>query len=542
MKKIKLLLPIITISLLITGCDNFSFSNNTISNDSIGSQTSSSIDSKYEGWDLKGFDAIELWDFWNDDDVEARKIAEAGVTLDEYPGITFYRENSDGKILANDKEIGLFRVFTFYAADFNDDSYRELCVGISSGNGYINEEIYIYDYHNNQLLYSLSHRGGYGDEGRDYYLYVDSNKLCVKETVVMEFDKTTRLGKFVINDKHGYDVCWTEVDTDNPDPIDPIDDLNEYQLEIKDERQLICEQPHLLNEESKSKFKEGTTVYFKTSVVSWDKEIIVLLNGDRLGYHYSSRNDYYEYEFVMPSADSYLEVYLRGDVSHINEEIDLKEHFTWINDLKEEDITMVITSSKNGSISPSFDILDHYKYSDNASDIHRVFEYLNTTKIVFDYPDYPTGAGTKSLTIVVLNPTTEVEEKYTISTCSNITSVNGKNVSLSAALPSMNTLYGYSFMPHALLGMSVTSIDGTIDYTELFPRLNMISSMIFQKLDNADFDTALNEYNIYKFVNSLGVITFESETVFRVYSSEGQLSAYRIINGVTFKDLKKIND
>ena len=86
------------------------------------------------------------------------------------------------------------------------------------------------------------------------------------------------------------------------------------------------------------------------------------------------------------------------------------------------------------------------------------------------------------------------------------------------------------------------SIDETIDYTELFPRLKMISSMIFQKLDNADFDTALNEYNIYKFVNSLGVITFESETVFRVYSSEGQLSAYRIINGVTFKDLKKINE
>ena len=538
MKKIKLLLPIITISLLITGCDNFSFSNNTISNDSIGSQTSSAIDSKYEGWDLKGFDAIELWDFWNDDDVEARKIAEAGVTLDEYPGITFYREHSDGKILANDKEIGLFRVFTFYAADFNDDSYRELCVGVSNGNGYINEEIYIYDYHNNQLLYSLSHRGGYGDEGRDYYLYVDSNKLCVKETVVMEFDKTTRLGKFVINDKHVYDVCWTEVDSDNPDPIDPIDDLNEYQLEIKDERQLICEQPHLLNEESKSKFKEGTTVYFKTAVVSWDKEIIVLLNGDRLGYHYSSRNDYYEYEFVMPSADTFLEVYLRGDSSHINEEIYLKDHYSWIEGLKEENISMIITGETWGSISPSLDTLNRYYYSDSVSDIHRVYEYLNTTKIIFDYPEYPTGSGTKSLSVVVINPTTGEKEKHLISCCANIISANGKNASLSTTLPSMNTPYGYSFMSHALLGMSVTSIDGTIDYTESFPKLKMISSMIFEKLDSADFGAELNEYNIYNFVNSLGVITFESETEFRVCTSEGQLTAYRIINGVTFKDLK----
>lgn len=319
------------------------------------------------------------------------------------------------------------------------------------------------------------------------------------------------------------------------DSSQSIEERNEYRLTIKDERKLITEQPHHQDQKAGTIFKEGLRVYFRTSV---ERDIIALLNGTKLGWSSFSATEYRQYVFLMPSEDSTLEVYIRGDSSHVNEEIDLKENYTWIKGLKEENIRGIYTSRTTGSINPNLTTFDKYYYSDSASDIHRVYEYLNNTKIIFDYPEGVDGVGSTSLTVVSLNPETNKEEEHSITVSLNVVTVNGKYASLSAALPTLDELYGNSFMSMAVREIAVTSIDGTINYNDLFSKRYNIANMIFKERKNAEFDTALNEYNIYKFITYVGYIIFESETEFVVHPDEGEVTAYTIVNGVTFKDLK----
>ena len=312
---------------------------------------------------------------------------------------------------------------------------------------------------------------------------------------------------------------------------DSFKNAREVYLDIRDPRKLIVEQPHVDGGEASIHFKAGQTVYFKTSIPPIRSEMIVLINDKRSGYSYSSSNDYYEFEFTMPSVDTRLELYYRGDDSHVNEQMNLKDRYTWINNIKEKDITKVITSNKHGTVTPRLDVLDEYFYSDSADDIHRVYEYLKTTKIVFDYPNVPVGAGPDILTIEVLNSSTQKEERYSI--YAYYGTITTDETSLSAALPKMSNHYGYSFLSHMFYGLKVTSIDGTVDYTNDFLKLGMI----FEKLENANFDTAINKYNKYKITCYEGSIVFQSETEFVVQPEDGEIAAYRIVNNVTFKDL-----
>ncbi len=323
--------------------------------------------------------------------------------------------------------------------------------------------------------------------------------------------------------------------SDSDDDDDSFKDAREFYLDIRDPRKLIVEQPHTLNGKASIHFKEGQTVYFKTSVPPLRSEMIVLINDKRSGYSYSSANDYYEFEFTMPRSDTRLELYYRGDDSHVNEQISLKDRYTWINNINEEDITKVITSSKHGTVVPRLDVLDEYYYSDSAADIHRVYEYLKTTKIVFDYPNVPVGAGPDVLTIEVLNPSTQTEERYSIYAYFGTTTQD--ETTLSVALPKMSNHYGYSFMSHMFYDLKVTSIDGTVDYTKDFIKLGMLTNMIFEKIDNPNFDTAINKYNKYKITCYEGSIIFQSETEFVVQPEDGEIAAYQIVNNVTFKDL-----
>ena len=86
-------------------------------------------------------------------------------------------------------------------------------------------------------------------------------------------------------------------------------------------------------------------------------------------------------------------------------------------------------------------------------------------------------------------------------------------------------------------GLKVTSIDGTVDYTNDFNKLGMLTNMIFEKLENANFDTAINKYNKYKITCYEGSIVFQSETEFVVQPEDGEIATYQIVNNVTFKDL-----
>jgi hypothetical protein len=223
------------------------------------------------------------------------------------------------------------------------------------------------------------------------------------------------------------------------------------------------------------------------------------------------------------------------DPSERRESLTLKESYGWIGRLKEEDIAMVISGYRHGSINPTFETLDFYTYSYEPSEIQRTYEYLSTAKIVFDDPEMLMGEGLWELTVV-----TKTGEKHRISVSESrpVVTFDGRYVSLDTELPMFPNLYGNGFLWQSLLDVKVSNADGTIDYTDSFPRLKTMYEMIFQEIDNPSFSGEPNEYNAYKFSCYCGEIVFESNTAFMVNSLEGKTHYYRIVNEVTFNYLR----
>ena len=223
------------------------------------------------------------------------------------------------------------------------------------------------------------------------------------------------------------------------------------------------------------------------------------------------------------------------DPSERRESLTLKESYGWIGRLEEEDIAMVISGYRHGSINPTFETLDFYTYSYEPSEIQRTYEYLSTAKIVFDDPEMLMGEGLWELTVV-----TKAGEKHRISVSESrpVVTFDGRYVSLDTELPMFPNLYGNGFLWQSLLDVKVSNADGTIDYTDSFPRLKTMYEMIFQEIDNPSFSGEPNEYNAYKFSCYSGEIVFESNTAFVVNSLEGKTHYYRIVNEVTFNYLR----
>ena len=223
------------------------------------------------------------------------------------------------------------------------------------------------------------------------------------------------------------------------------------------------------------------------------------------------------------------------DPSERRESLTLKESYGWIGRLKEEDIAMVISGYRHGSICPTFETLDYYTYSYEPSEIQRTYEYLSTAKIVFDDPEMLMGGGLWELIVV-----TKTGEKHYVSVSEGrpVAIFDGRFVSFDTALPMFPNLYGNGFLWQSLLDMKVSNADGTIDYTDSFPRLESFEDMIFQEIENPSFSGEPNEYNAYKFSCDCGDIVFESNTDFTLHSEEGKTHYYRVVNDVTFEYLK----
>ena len=234
---------------------------------------------------------VKMWDQYVDGS-DAAILAESGVTLEEYNDDTFIRTPSDYSLIAGQVRV-LTGVFSFYAADFNNDGYRELCLGVSVGSGMIDERIEIYDYHNNKFIYSLNDRFNH-----DYYLTLNDGRLGVKETGPMKPGLITRMGSFNVDGKGNIFIDWDNVNTNA-----------KYTLDVEDGYRIIQARPHLLNKEPQTSFRAGDVVYFSTSVV-YDADVVAVLNDTRLTGYYE--DGYIEYSFVMPSCDSVLDVYIRG--------------------------------------------------------------------------------------------------------------------------------------------------------------------------------------------------------------------------------------
>ncbi|MBP3733238.1 MAG: hypothetical protein J6I84_08330, partial [Bacilli bacterium] len=150
-----------------------------ISSFSLGGCNLDNINSEWYRSSIKG---TKLFDYWIDGE-DCFDKAETGVSLSEYPDVVFKYDRSTSELKANEEVIH-YGMFSLYAADFNKDGYRELCIGFSVGSGIIDERIDIYDYHNGKIIFQLNHRVGYPDQANDYYLFLDDlDQLCVKETL-----------------------------------------------------------------------------------------------------------------------------------------------------------------------------------------------------------------------------------------------------------------------------------------------------------------------------------------------------------------------
>lgn len=566
---------------------------------SLGGCNLDNINSEWYQSSIKG---TKLFDYWIDAEDYFDK-AETGVSLSEYPDVIFKYDRSTSELKAND-EIIHYGMFSLYAADFNKDGYRELCIGFSVGSGIIDERIDIYDYHNGKTIFQLNHRGGYQDQGNDYYLFLDHlDQLCVKETAIMDRDEETRTGRFVVNTNGEISVSWQDnhnngnnnsssSSSSNPDEIKTIaNDINvDYGLHVQGKTTLLFGDmiipfnykdyniDYLAAGDYVEVSYKGEWLIRETypATVALDGEIVdvkvthgrifefevaenpgggkslrildsSITPGNYLTTNCINRDGTFDYLTNYPvgtriygiNPASYnsrnIIAFYSYNPSERKESIDLKDYYSWIKDLKEEDITMVISGITHGSINPRLDILDEYYYSVAASEFHRVYQYLNSTKILFNNPDLRDGTGTKSLTIVTN------EQKYTINTnVDGWLSINGEYATVNTSLPSFGLPYGNSFMWHALLGMKAVDMSSGNIVTNDFKNISSMRYMIFEDLGDVFFPEVENSYNIYKFENSLGYIVFESPTDFYVYTADGKYNAYRIVNEITFDYLRGV--
>ena len=532
--------------------------------------------------------------------------------MSEYPDVTFKYDESTSELKANEEVIH-YGMFSLYAADFNNDGYRELCIGFSVGSGIIDERIDIYDYHNGKIIFQLNHRVGYPDQANDYYLFLDDlNQLCVKETLNMKPGEETRTGRFTVDTDGVISVSWknhpnsgssnaSSSDNNNsgsdssssigdPGEIKTIArDINvDYGLHVQDKATLLFgdmiipfnHKDYNIDYLAAGDYVEvsykGEWLIRETypATVALDGEIVdvkvthgrifefevaenpgggkslrildsSLTPGNHLTTNCINRDGTFNYLTnysvgtriygINPASYNSRNIiaFYSYNPSERKESIDLKDYYSWIKDLKEEDITMVISGITHGSISPRLDIFDEYYYSVAASDFHRVYQYLNSTKLLFNNPDLGSGTGTKSLTIVTN------EQKYTINT--NVDGwlmVSDEYATVNVSLPSFGLPYGNSFMSHALFGMKVVDMSSGSDATSDFANLNQMKDMIFIDLGDVDFPEEINSFNIYKIENSLGYIIFESSTIFHVHTEDGKYAAYKIVNGVSFDQLR----
>ena len=566
---------------------------------SLGGCNLDNINSEWYRSFIKG---TKLFDYWIDGE-DCFDKAEKGVSLSEYPDVIFKYDRSTSELKANDEVIH-YGMFSLYAADFNKDGYRELCIGFSVGSGIIDERIDIYDYHNGKIIFQLNHRGGYQDQGNDYYLFLDHlDQLYVKETVIMDRDEETRTGRFVVDTNGEISVFWQDYhdngnnsssssSSSNPDEIKTIaKDINvDYGLHVQDKATLLFGDmiipfnykdyniDYLAAGDYVEVSYKGEWLIRETypATVALDGEIVdvkvthcrifefevaenpgggkslrildsSITPGNYLTTNCINRDGTFDYLTnypvgtriygINPASYNSLSVlaFYSYNPSERKESIDLKDYYSWIKDLKEEDITMVISGITHGSISPRLDILDEYYYSVAASDFHRVYQYLNSTKILFNNPDLRDGTGTKSLTIVTN------EQKYTINTnVDGWLSINGEYATVNTSLPSFGLPYGNSFMWHALLGLKVVDMSSGNIVTNDFKNISSMRDMIFEDLGDVFFPEVENSYNIYKFENSLGYIVFESPTDFYVCTADGKYNAYRIVNEITFDYLRGV--
>ena len=350
----------------------------------IASFSLASCDKENSIWYQRRITGTKIWDQYLDND-EAISLAQSGVTLDEYKDIVFTRTSYDYSLEANGERL-FGGVFSFYAADFNNDGYRELCLGVSVGSGIIDERIMIYDYHNDKVIFSLDDRLNH-----DYYLTLNNDQLYAKETKPMKPEKQTRYGGFCVNNEGKISIDWHEsTDVD-------------YNLVVNDKDNLLLEAPHLLNSEPQENFKAGDIIFFKTKILNDNTDYTVLLNGTLLRGNTSSR-EYVEYSFAMPSIDSVLDIEkvpLESPPDHTFSYYSFNDIFPWVDLITKDTLKQIIIVYGYIGVDPET-ANPEIKYSDDQRDIDYNVAILKRESILVEVANPEIDGGSYRLVTYVL--------------------------------------------------------------------------------------------------------------------------------------------
>ena len=313
----------------------------------------------------------------------------------------------------------------------------------------------------------------------------------------------------------------------------------DYKLTITGHTDLVLEGPHLKdNNKKQSYFNAGDVVVFSVGVV-YDVETVFKLNGHKMEEAIEFDQDSYEkgilHSFTMPKQDSVLDIIL-SDGFYSLDHAPLVHYYDWIKYLDEEEILSATYYAPCVGV-PTLGNFNSY-YTASKEEIHNLYQFLNNTYV--DKEEYqPVEPGTVSNSIHI---ETIYGDEYSISANNRrIKSSQDDNCTykLSNPLPTFKTLKGYTLNEQSLYDIVVLDAsNNSKDVTSSF-YIERLKLMSFVVEDDVEFPAVINEYNRYHLENSWGKIIFESSLSFVIHDNEMGRFVCKIVNGLTFEQLKK---
>lgn len=247
-----------------------------------------------------------------------------------------------------------------------------------------------------------------------------------------------------------------------------------------------------------------------------------------------------------------------GANSHFSTEDDegvlLSNFIPLIDNLSENDIDSVCyqIEKHNHEGHYSFcDYIQNYRNKDQK-DIHRIYDYLKKCKII-ERKGFPGGSSDEKMTYTInFKDHTKLEcvvygnlIKYFYSSSEvfhlkqmpeNVRSY----ILLASDLPLFYNLEGYTYTKDYFSLASIQDKENSGQYVNA-PGIESLAKMVFINDEALEVPNELNNYNRYFISNdSAGYIVFESSKKFRIESGakSGDYGRYRIINDISFEDLK----
>lgn len=214
-------------------------------------------------------------------------------------------------------------------------------------------------------------------------------------------------------------------------------------------------------------------------------------------------------------------------------EIKLESLYSWVKDLKEEDIEKVMVNKDLGSISPSLYRFNTHTIANSKEDISKTYQLLKNSKVCETKDLYPCGAYGYHLEITLKN-----NEEYSLTYFDNIFSYESKYYKfLTPAFEMFPTIYGYSFVYSLPLCFRFFN-DNEYNLNVLMPVKDFLSSLVFKEVEKEieQVDYYLNCG--FKADDEEKILIIDDKT-FKTELPNNESKIYEIINGHTFSEFVK---